>query len=360
MASSILVVDDDLSNRVLLQELLQTQGYEVLIACDGEEALEATASRAPDLVLCDVMMPKLDGFEVCRRLKDDPETQFTPVVLVTALAASSDRVRGIDAGADDFLNKPVDHSELLARVRSLVRLKSRTDELERAELVLFALARSIEAKDPYTGGHCERLADYSSTLGRRIGLNDEELLALHRGGIVHDIGKVAVPDAILLKRGPLSEEEWKIMREHPLVGERICMPLKSFRLVLPIIRNHHEKFDGSGYPDGLRGEDIPLTARVMQLSDVFDALTTERPYRKPLPRLEALRTMQEEVGRGWWDPKLFAEFHAMLLEDANVATARRSEQCNTRCPAKTRSRTQQTCDDKPDPPQDCRRREPKD
>jgi putative two-component system response regulator len=181
-------------------------------------------------------------------------------------------------------------------------------------LVLFALARSIEAKDPYTGGHCERLADYSQLLGRRIGLNDEALLALHRGGIVHDIGKVAVPDSILLKRGPLDEDEWKIMREHPVVGERICAPLKSFRLVLPIIRNHHEKFDGSGYPDGLRGEEIPLSARIMQLSDVYDALTTERPYRKALPPPEALEIMRTEVARGWWDLRLFREFCSVVQE----------------------------------------------
>jgi putative two-component system response regulator len=315
MPSSILVVDDDPSNRLLLQELLQAQGYEVNTACDGQQALDAFAERPPDLVLCDVMMPKVDGFEVCRRLKDDRETQLTPIVLVTALMAAADRVRGIDAGADDFLNKPYDHSELLARVRSLLRLKSRTDELERAELVLFALARSIEAKDPYTGGHCERLADYSQMLGRRIGLGDDELLALHRGGIVHDIGKIAVPESILLKRGPLNEQEWLIMREHPVVGERICAPLKSFRLVLPIIRSHHEKFDGSGYPDGLHGEEIPLTARVMQLSDVYDALTTERPYRKPLPRADALGVMRKEMEKGWWDSKLFGEFEAMLTEE---------------------------------------------
>ena len=321
MANWILVVDDDPSNRLLLEELLHAQGYEVMTAEDGQQALDTVCRRAPDLVLCDVMMPQLNGFDFCRRLKDNPETELTPVVLVTALMATADRVRGIEAGADDFLNKPYDHSELLARVRSLLRLKARTDELERAELVLFALARSIEAKDPYTGGHCERLADYSQLLGRRIGLSEEELLALHRGGIVHDIGKVAVPDSVLLKRGPLNDEEWKIMREHPVVGERICAPLKSFRLVLPIIRSHHERFNGSGYPDGLCGEQIPLTARVMQLSDVYDALTTERPYRKPLPRAEALDTMQQEVSKGWWDPSLFAEFREMLIEEYATASA---------------------------------------
>lgn len=312
MAGPILVVDDDASNRDLMEAILAGQGFEVITATNGLQALELVTKRSPDVVLLDIVMPRMDGLEACRRIKANPETQLTPVVLVTALAATQDRLRGIDAGADDFLNKPYDPSELLARVRSLVKLKARTDELERAEVVLFALARSIEAKDPYTAGHCERLADLSSGLGKRIGLSEEEITALRRGGIVHDIGKVAVPDSILLKRGPLTAEEWRIMREHTAVGERICAPLKSFRLVLPIIRSHHEKFDGSGYPDGLCREAIPVTARVMQLADVYDALTTERPYKPAFPTEEALRVMQQEVAKGWWDPRLFAEFRDMF------------------------------------------------
>jgi putative two-component system response regulator len=194
-----------------------------------------------------------------------------------------------------------------------LNLKSYTDELERAESVLFALARSIEAKDPYTEGHCERLADHSACLGERLGLSEEEITALRRAGIVHDVGKVAVPDAILLKSGPLTPEEWKVMRDHPVVGERICRPLKSFRLVLPIIRHHHEKLDGSGYPDGLKGEQIPLTARILQIVDIYDALTTERPYKKALSRAEALATMRGEIQRGWWDPKVFDAFQEIRL-----------------------------------------------
>ncbi|MBI2818751.1 MAG: response regulator [Acidobacteria bacterium] len=314
MAGPILVVDDDASNRDLMEEILQGQGFEVITATNGLEGLELVAKQSPDVVLLDIMMPRVDGFEACRRIKANPETALTPVVLVTALSASQDRLRGIDAGADDFLNKPYDPSELLARVRSLVKLKARTDELERAEVVLFALARSIEAKDPYTAGHCERLQKMAVRLGERIGLAEEQIVALRRGGIVHDIGKVAVPDSILLKRGPLTAEEWRIMREHPAVGERICAPLKSFRLVLPIIRSHHEKFDGSGYPDGLRGEAIPITARVMQLADVYDALTTERPYKQAFPNEEALRVMEAEVAKGWWDPRLFAEFRQLMAE----------------------------------------------
>lgn len=313
MTGTVLVVDDDPGNRALLEELLGAQGYRVVTAPDGRRALEEFALVQPDLVLLDVMMPHLDGFAVCREIKQHTENRLTPVVLVTGLGAVEDRIRGLEAGADDFLSKPVDRSELLARVRSLLTLKAYTDELERAESVLFALARSIEAKDPYTQGHCERLSDSSAALGERLGLPAEHILALRRAGVVHDIGKVAVPDAILLKRGPLTEEEWKIMRQHPVVGERICKPLKSFRFVLPIIRHHHEKFDGSGYPDGLKGEQIPLTARVLQIADVYDALTTERPYKPALPTAHALETMQEEVQKGWWDPHLFAEFQPSLV-----------------------------------------------
>jgi putative two-component system response regulator len=312
MKATILVVDDNAAVRELLAELLRTQDLDVFTAGDGETALEEFARRRPDLVLLDVVMPGLDGFAVCQRLKSDPETRLIPVVLITGLSATEDRVRGIEAGADDFLSKPVDRSELFARVRSLLGVKMYTDELERAEAVLFALARSIEGKDPYTEGHCERLAEYSALLGEQLGLPPEQVTALRRSGVVHDIGKVAVPDAILLKPGPLTPEEWAVMREHPVVGERICAPLKSFRLVLPVIRHHHEKMDGSGYPDGLRGEAIPLTARVLQIVDVFDALTTARPYKAALSAQEALQTMEEEVKKGWWDKNVLDEFRSLV------------------------------------------------
>ena len=312
MATTILVVDDELANQELMIELLQPQGYKILTAADGQAALEEFARNQPDLVLLDIMMPRVDGVEVCRRLKKDPESRLTPIVLVTALSAKEDRVRGIEAGADDFLNKPVDRIELLARVRSLLNLKAYTDELERAESVLFALARSIEGRDTYTGGHCERLADYSERLGRRLGLPEEQIRALRQGGTVHDIGKVAVPDAILLKPGKLTPEEWKTMRQHPVIGERICAPLKSFRLVLPIIRHHHEKLDGSGYPNGLKGDQIPLTARIMTIVDVYDAIRTERPYHGASSKEEALEIMGQGVQKGWWDPHIFSEFRNLL------------------------------------------------
>lgn len=309
--SRILVVDDDLASRELLAELLLGRTYDVVTACDGIEAVEQFERAHPDLVLLDVMMPRLNGFETCERLKSMPEGRLTPVVLVTALSAGEDRIRGLEVGADGFLTKPVDRAILVAQVRALLRLKQSTDELERAEAVLFALAQSIEGKDPYTHGHCERLSEYSVELGRRMGLSEDEIVALRRAGIVHDIGKVAVPDSILLKAGPLTSEEWKVMREHPVVGERICSPLKSFRLVLPIIRHHHEKLDGSGYPDGLRGQEIPMTARVLQVVDVFDALTTARPYKSALKPEDALRILDEESAKGWWDRRIVHEFRRM-------------------------------------------------
>lgn len=311
----VLVVDDELSIRHFLSALLQREGIDVHTATNGQEALEMFAEIKPDLVLMDVMMPIMDGFEVCKFLKSDPETRLTPIIIITASSNKDNRIKGLEYGADDFLSKPVDRVELIARVRSLLRIKGYMDELDRAESVLCALARSIEGKDPNTEGHCERLSLNAVKLGRRLSRPAEELVALRRAGIVHDIGKVAVPDAILLKPGRLTDEEMAIIREHPVVGEQICMSLKTFQLVLPIIRHHHERRDGSGYPDGLSGDQIPVSARIMQVVDVFDALTTERPYKDAMSAEEALRIMNEEVEKGWWDPAVFAEFRRMILEE---------------------------------------------
>ena len=323
--ATILVADDNEKNRELLSDILTGEGYKVVCAEDGEEALLAIKNRAVDLALLDVVMPRKSGLEVCQIIKFNPETRFIPVVLVTGLTSVDERIRGIRAGADDFLNKPVNSQELLARTRSLLRLKEYTDELENAETVLFSLALSIEAKDPYTKGHCDRLSSYSEALGRRLGLTQEQCVALRRAGVVHDVGKIGVPEHVLLKNGPLNEEEWEIMKQHPITGERICSPLKSFRLVLPIIRHHHEKLDGSGYPDGLKGDKIPMTARVLQITDIYDALITDRPYRAAMTHEEAIRTMREEAGRGWWDSNLIKEFEALVcwqppaVEAINVA-----------------------------------------
>jgi len=314
VTGTVLVADDQLPNRELMEELLTTHGFQVITAPDGAEALHQLNKTQVDLAILDVMMPHLNGFEVCQKIKENPDTYLLPVILVTALSDRQDRIDGIKAGADDFLTRPVDSTQLLARVRSLLKLKQRTDELERAEAVLFSLARSIEGKDPYTHGHCERLAEYSASLGEHLNLAEDQIIALRRAGVVHDIGKIAIPDSILLKPAALTADEWKLVREHPVVGERICSPLKSFRWVLPIIRQHHERFNGSGYPDGLIGEDINIAARVLQIVDVYDALTTVRPYKPAFSITDALQTMKQEVAKGWWDPRIFEEFEKLVRD----------------------------------------------
>jgi len=314
MPAKILVVDDETSQRELLSEMLGIEGYLVDCASDGRRAELILRSSSPDLVLLDVNLPYRDGFELCRVIREDPDLRLIPVVLVTGLTEAEDRLRGIEAGADDFLSKPFDRAELKARVRSLLRRKEYTDELDRADQVLMALGRSIEAKDPYTEGHCARISEYSVLLGQELQLSSDDLRALRIAGSVHDIGKIGVPDAILLKKGPLLLEEWEIMRDHTVIGERICSPLRSFHPVLPIIRSHHEKQDGSGYPDGLRADRVPLLARVMQLADVFDALTTERSYKHAVDTGAALAQMQIEVEKGWWDPALFRVFVRLVAD----------------------------------------------
>ncbi|MGD0799563.1 MAG: HD domain-containing phosphohydrolase [Acidobacteriaceae bacterium] len=310
-SATILIADDEESNRELLAHILERDGYQVLLAKDGEEAITLFSNQI-DLALLDVKMPGQSGFQVCRAIKKNPETRLVPVVLITGLINTNDRIAAIDCGADDYLHKPIRREELTARVRSLLRLKQFTDELENAEGVLFSLALSIEAKDPYTEGHCTRLSKYSVELASALGLPEEDRVALRRAGIVHDIGKVAVPEHVLLKPGPLTDEERKLIEQHPIVGERICRPLRSFRLVLPVIRHHHEKLDGSGYPDGLKGDAIPMTARIMATVDVYDALTTDRPYRSAHSPEEAFAIMQKEVGKGWWDGQLVAKFRKVI------------------------------------------------
>lgn len=308
----ILVVDDQEDNLDLLEAFLSVHDYQIVRARNGEEALTQVAQKPPDMILLDTHMPPPDGYQVCKEIKQNEDTRLIPIIIVTTSGELESRVRGIEAGADDFLTKPVHRLELDARVGSLLKLKQFTDELENVEGVLVSLGLAVEAKDPSTQGHCERLADYGVQLGRRFGLTSDSITALRRAGYLHDLGKIAVPEAILLKPARLTSEEWEIMRTHPEVGERICLPLRSMRLVLPIIRHHHERWDGSGYPDRLKGETIPLTARILQIVDVYDALTTERPYKRGLSPAEALTILQEEGSKGWYDPKVVAEFIAML------------------------------------------------
>jgi putative two-component system response regulator len=303
----------------MLERTLQIAGIEVLAVPDGSEALVAAKDWNADVMLLDGIMPGLDGFEVCRRVKADPRTMLLPVMLITGLDSRADRVRGVEVGADGFMSKPFGRLDLLARVRSLARMKFATDRLDRAEALLVAMARRIEAKDPDMHGHCERLSACATRLARRLGLDAEAVDALRLGGIIHDIGKVAIPEAILLKPTPLDDTEWGIMRDHPVEGERICEGLKSFKQVLPIIRHHHERLDGSGYPDGLAGDDIPMSARLLQLVDIYDVLTTERPYKAAQSPNAAFATIESEVNRGWRDRDLFKEFRQLVRDEPNMS-----------------------------------------
>jgi putative two-component system response regulator len=308
----ILVVDDNEENASLMAQLLQSRGYQVRVTHSADAAEREIQSQAPDLILLDVIMPGKSGYDLCRELKANAHTRLIPLVMITGLTDREDKIRGIEAGADDFLNKPIFPEELFARANSLLKLKEFTDELENAEDVLCTLGLSVEARDPYTEGHCERLAGLASGLGRHLGLDEDAQVALRRGGYLHDLGKITVPDEVLKKGANLTAAEWEIMKQHPITGEMICRPLKSLRRVLPIIRNHHEHWNGSGYPDGLKGEQIPLLARILQVVDVYDALITERPYKPALAHEEAARTMRQEADAGLWDPNLVSEFLGVI------------------------------------------------
>lgn len=313
-ATRILVVDDEPVNIALLQAHLEAEGYQVMAAYRGEEALEKALAQQPDLVLLDVMMPDLNGFEVCRRLKADPRTQLVPVIIVTALQEPKDKVAGAQAGADDFLTKPFDPVELLARVRNLLQIRHLTDRLEHAESVVFALAAAVEAQDPYTEKHLQRMASLSERLAQAAGLDPDQVMAVRYASILHDVGKIGISEAILRKPAPLSEKEWAQVREHPVIGARIVQSMQFAQQVAPIVRGHHERWNGQGYPDGLKGEEIPIGARIVALVDAYDAMSIERSYRVALPR-GVIRTELEQNAGQQFDPDLTALLLHLLEED---------------------------------------------
>jgi putative two-component system response regulator len=304
----VLVVDDDERNRSLLERLLTMQGYDVLTVKSGEAALTALRHVPVDLVLLDVQLPGASGFEVCARLKESPDTRLVPVVLVTGMGERQHKISGLRAGADDFIAKPFDPEELQARVTSLIRLKQQTDELDSTEGILRSLALIIEARDEYTDGHCERLARYSVALGKHLGLSAEHLSALDRGGYLHDIGKVGIPDSLLLKPAALTPAEFELMKQHTVIGDRLCGELRSLRLVREIVRQHHERLDGSGYPDGLQGNQVSKLAQIVSIADLYDAVTTARPYRPQLPAEHAYSELRDETRRGLRAPDLVEAF----------------------------------------------------
>jgi putative two-component system response regulator len=311
---TILVVEDEPHIREVLSGLLGALGYRLLMAVSAEQALDALNVVSPDLVLTDVHLGAMSGIELCARLKADPRYELMPVVILTAVGDLEARVAGLAAGADDFFTKPVEFVELRTRLAALLRVKMLLGQLERAEAVITTLALTIEARDPYTLGHCDRLSRYAVALGEALGLDHDMLRALRLGGYLHDLGKIAVPDGILLKPGPLDPMEQERIRAHPGAGSDLVLGLRSMELVRPIMRHHHEKWDGSGYPDGLKGAAIPLGARIISVVDVFDALHTERPYKAALPRSEAVSLLIRETDAGYWDPKVVETFLEILRQ----------------------------------------------
>lgn len=309
----VLVVDDEEQARALFRRILEPEGFSVSDADDGPSALAVITDQRPDVVLLDVNLPGLNGFEVCRRVRQDAATRLTPVIIVTARDARADRVEGLDAGADDFLTKPVDMHELLARVRSLARMKQYTDDLDSASSIIMTLAAMIEARDGYSTGHCHRMANYAMNLGRALAVGEHDLQTLYRGGFLHDIGMLAVPDSVLRKAGPLEAAEYEAVKSHTTIGDALVANLRSLQPLRPMIRWHHERLDGSGYPDGLSGDQIPLEAQIVGVVDVYEALTTPSVYQTPRSSEEAIRVLRGDVERGWRQSDIVEAFATLIL-----------------------------------------------
>lgn len=324
MNASILIVVADPGERENWKQLLTEQGYQTVAISTGERVPDLCAHLQPDLVLMEAGLPDVPGLEVCRRLKQDSRNRLTPVILIADVAEDRSQVSLRTAGADDLWESRPTRWEALTRIQSLLQLKTYIDE--QAEAVVLSLARTIEARDAYTRGHCDRIAAAAVRLAHRAGLSEDQSDALRVAGIVHDVGKVAVPDSVLWKPGPLTAEETAIIRKHPIEGERICSPLKSLRRVLPLIRHHHERMDGSGYPDGLRGDAIPLAARVLQIVDIYDALTTDRPYREAYTQSQALATLYSEAEQGWLDGELVRIFAPVAAAPKTTHDSKAPEQ----------------------------------
>jgi putative two-component system response regulator len=311
----VLVVDDHEATRTFLSRTLAGEGYIVDLAADGPSALSIIAAGGADVVLLDVNLPGLSGFEVCRRVRQEVQTRLTPIVIITALDTPSQRIEGLEAGADDFLTKPVDRLELLARVKSLVRMKQFTDDLDSASSIITTLATMIESRDRYGTGHCYRMANYATALGRALGVGESELQALYRGGFLHDIGMLAIPEAVLRKEGPLNPEEYELVKSHTVIGDGLCVNLRSLQTIRPIVRSHHERLDGSGYPDGLKGNEIPLVAQIVGVVDVFEAITTPRSYQRPLSCSAAVDLLREHVHQGWFRVDIVEAFGNLMTDN---------------------------------------------
>jgi len=319
---TVLVIDDDEQIRRLIVSLIGPMGHVLKEAASAEEGLEKLREEPPDLVLLDMQLPGRSGHDVLKEIRADPRSRLIPVVMITGAATHERKLKAIEAGVTDFLGKPFSPEELVARVRALMELKLVTDALEDAEQVIIALARTIDARDRYTYGHSARVSLYASLLGERVGLERRVLATVRQGALFHDFGKIAIRDAVLLKPGKLTNEEYAEIKGHPREGRDLLQNMKTLAQAMPVVYHHHERMDGSGYPDGLSGHGIPIAARVTTIADVFDALTTARVYRGALSREETLGIMLEEVRKGWWDGRLLDEFRAVLetlpLDDARI------------------------------------------
>jgi len=313
---SIVVAEDDAATRALLRVVLERAGYRVRLVDNGADALAEIEGEPPDVALLDIGMPEMDGLEVTRRVRSAPETALLPIILVTARGRLEDKVAGLDAGASDFITKPFEPAELLARVRSNQRLSTALTRLENTRDVLVALANAIDAKDPLTEHHCDRVADMAISLARAAGLGEEAVEAIGYGAVLHDVGKIGIAEAVLMKPGGLTDGERSEMQRHPVIGAGILRPLRLGGLVGPIVRGHHEWWDGGGYPDKLRGAAIPIGARIVSVVDAYDAMTHARPYRTALPADQA----REELARcrgTQFDPELVD----LLLRELEIAPA---------------------------------------
>jgi putative two-component system response regulator len=310
---TVLVVDDEEPVRAYFRRMLESAGYAVVEAADGPSGLAAIQRAHPAVVLLDVKLPGLNGFEICRRVRQEVTTRLVPIIVVTALDAQQDRIEGLDAGADDFLTKPVDKQELMARVRSLARMKQYTDDLDSASSIIMTLASMIEARDGYSAGHCHRMANYALTLGRALRVSEAELQVLYRGGFLHDIGMLAIPDSVLRKAGPLAADEYEQVKAHTVIGDSLVSNLRSLQPVRPVIRWHHERLDGTGYPDNLHGDAIPLLAQIVGVVDVFEAVTTESPYQPTMSQQAAIELLRRDVERGWRRADIVDALAAQIL-----------------------------------------------
>ena len=299
-----------------MEAVFQRAGYTVHMASGATSAIDIFNSYSIDIAILDVMMPGINGFELCSKLKNLTDKFFFPVILLTALNDKKSRITGIECGADDFISKPFDVLELLTKVKSLLKLKELHEELDHSENIIFSLIIAMEANDYYTKGHSTRVGDLAKEFGSFLGFPEKELEILKKAGILHDIGKIGFSENILRKPASLTEEETKIIRKHPLIGESICRPLLSMQSVLPAIRSHHERWDGNGYPDMLRGDDIPLMARILAILDSYDAMASIRPYRDKRTIDYVLSVMAKERYDGQWDPELTGLFLQMVSSSA--------------------------------------------